>query len=138
MDFEDWFIEIQLKRAGAGFQKAFSFSETLHQDLNNTVFLTGLPGSTYLIGETNRTHPETDPRVPGKQQSMLLFNMIDTGHVSERDVSPSRLIFNGEECALPKSDARRYPANFKLVAFIMWPSGRQFFLCDQMVDPALY
>ncbi|KAL0442902.1 UNVERIFIED_CONTAM: COBRA-like protein 10 [Sesamum latifolium] len=122
MNFEDWFIPIQLKRGWSGFQKAFSFNGTLHEDLNNTVLLTGLPGSTYLVGETKGVHPETDQSVPSKQQSMLLFNTIHTGHITECDVFPSRLFFNGEECALPtqlpKSDAWRYPANFKLVAFI--------------------
>ncbi|KAL0353234.1 UNVERIFIED_CONTAM: COBRA-like protein 7 [Sesamum angustifolium] len=83
------------------------------------------PGCTYLIGEKNGTHPETDPRVHHKQQSMLLFNKIHTGVTVTGPITdfPSRLFFNGEECVLPtqlpKSDTWRYPEHFKQVASII-------------------
>lgn len=123
-DFADWFVAVQLEKTGPGFEKAYSFNGTLLEDLNNTIFLTGLPGSNYLIGETNGTNPDRDPRVPGKQQSVLMFTKKELRgiRVAEGDVFPSRLFFNGEECALPtifpKAHACCYPANFKIVAFI--------------------
>lgn len=121
MNFEDWFVAVQLKKSGAGFQKAYSFNGTLLEDLNNTIFLTGLPGSNYLIGETNGSHPLKDPRIPGKQQSVLTFtkNQISGIEIVDGDGFPSKLFFNGEECALPKqfpsADTRLYPLNFKLL-----------------------
>ncbi|KAK2968135.1 hypothetical protein RJ640_001157 [Escallonia rubra] len=50
--------------AAPGFEKAYSFNGTLLEDLNDTVFLQGLPGLNYLIGETNGTNPAKDPKVP--------------------------------------------------------------------------
>ncbi|XP_073313615.1 COBRA-like protein 10 [Primulina huaijiensis] len=122
MNFEDWFVAVQLKESGPGFQKAYSFNGTLLEDLNNTIFLTGLPGSNYLIGETNGSDPLKDPRIPGKQQSVLTFTktQIRGIEIVDGDGFPSKLFFNGEECALPtqfpSADARLYPLNFKLLA----------------------
>ncbi|KAH6773799.1 COBRA-like protein 10 precursor [Perilla frutescens var. frutescens] len=74
LNFVDWFVAVQLDTTATGFQKAYSFNGTLLKDLNNTIFLTGLPGLNYLVGETNGTHPGKDPRVPGKQQSVVTFH----------------------------------------------------------------
>ncbi|KAL3627555.1 hypothetical protein CASFOL_028918 [Castilleja foliolosa] len=118
IDFADWFIAVQLNKTGSGFERAFSFNGTVME--GGTVFLTGLPGLNYLIGETNGSKPDRDPRVPGKQQSVLTFSKKHE-RVEDVDVFPTRLFFNGEECALPKeipkAYARRYGANVRAVLF---------------------
>lgn len=102
-NFADWFIATELKNAAAGFQKAYSFNGTLMNNVNNTIFMQGLEGLNYLMGETNGTRP-LDPRVPGKQQSVLSFTKKLTPgiRVAERDGFPTKVYFNGEECSLPK------------------------------------
>ncbi|KAF8029625.1 hypothetical protein BT93_E2140 [Corymbia citriodora subsp. variegata] len=103
INFENWFTAIQMKKAARGFQKAYSFNGTFFPELNNTIFLQGLPGLTFLVGETNGTDPRADPRVPGKQQSVISFTKKLTPgiKVAKGDGFPSRLFFNGEECSLP-------------------------------------
>ncbi|XP_057542652.1 COBRA-like protein 7 [Amaranthus tricolor] len=102
-NFADWFIATELKNAAPGFQKAYSFNGTLMNNVNNTIFMQGLEGLNYLMGETNGTKP-LDPRVPGKQQSVLSFTKKLTPgiRVAERDGFPTKVYFNGEECSLPK------------------------------------
>nr|GMD49107.1 COBRA-like protein 10 [Ipomoea batatas]GMD51361.1 COBRA-like protein 10 [Ipomoea batatas] len=104
--FANWFTAIQLKRAGKGFENVYSFNGTMLKGdgLDHTIFMQGLPGLNYLVGEVNGTHPGTDPRVPGKQQSVISFLKKGLPHlkIASRDGFPSKVIFNGEECALPK------------------------------------
>ncbi|KAL2496176.1 COBRA-like protein 10 [Forsythia ovata] len=85
----------------------------------------GLPGLNYLVAEVNGANPETDPRVPGKQQSVISFSKKNAKHINveQGDGFPSNVIFNGEECALPKelpkrSGAYRSPVNL-LPAFFL-------------------
>lgn len=125
IDFPNWFVAIQLRKTGPGFDEAYSFNGTLLDNPNSTIFLTGLPGTDYLIGETDGKNPAKDPRVPGKQQSVLTFtkdHLRDKTRVTEGDVFPSRVFFNGEECALPsvlpKAGACRFPANLALFFLI--------------------
>ncbi|WOH11746.1 hypothetical protein DCAR_0831237 [Daucus carota subsp. sativus] len=103
-NFQDWFVAAQLKKAGRGFEKAYSFNGTLLRNLNNTIFLEGLPGLTYLMAITNGTNPRKDYLVPGKQQSVLSFNKKNLRNlkIEKGDGFPSKLFFNGEECSLPK------------------------------------
>ncbi|XP_021758813.1 COBRA-like protein 10 [Chenopodium quinoa] len=122
--FEDWFVGIQMGKASEGFDKAYSFNGTLLKDLNNTIFVQGLKGLNYLIAETNGTKPR-DPRVPGKQQSVLSFNKRLTWHLNipEGDGFPKKLLFNGEECALPsfipaKSGGIRINSKNSIITFI--------------------
>lgn len=63
----------------------------------------GLKGLNFLVGETNGSHPNSDPRVPGKQQSVISFAKKKTPGISIKagDGFPTRVFFNGEECALP-------------------------------------
>ncbi|XP_074290856.1 COBRA-like protein 7 [Silene latifolia] len=104
VDFQDWFIAADLGKAGLGFEKAYSFNGTLMTDKinNNTIFMQGLPGLNYLIAETNGSKP-TDPRVPGKQQSVLSFTKagINGIDIPIRDGFPTQVFFNGEECSIP-------------------------------------
>lgn len=101
--FQDWFVGIQLGKASQGYDKAYSFNGTMLEDVNDTIFVQGLKGLNYLIAETNGSKPR-DPRVPGKQQSVLSFKKKLTWHLNipAGDGFPKKLLFNGEECALPK------------------------------------
>ncbi|XP_010670913.1 COBRA-like protein 7 [Beta vulgaris subsp. vulgaris] len=101
--FADWFVAVEMKNAAAGFEKAYSFNGTLMTDVNDTIFMQGLEGLNYLMGETNGSKP-LDPRVPGKQQSVLSFTKKTTPgiRVAEGDGFPTKLYFNGEECSIPK------------------------------------
>ncbi|KAJ7948473.1 COBRA-like protein [Quillaja saponaria] len=100
-NFENWFTALQFKKASRGYENVYSFNGTMLPELNRTIFMQGLKGLNYLMGETNGTHTY-DPRVPGKQQSVISFtkkNMKD--FQIQRDGFPSKVFFNGEECALP-------------------------------------
>lgn len=101
--FENWFVAAKMKKAVQGYQKAYSFNGTVFPELNDTIFLQGIPGLNYLIGETNGSDPKNDPRVPGKQQSVIAFKKKLTPgiRVGEGDGYPTKLYFNGEECSLP-------------------------------------
>ena len=103
----DWFAAVKLNEAYDGFEQAYSFNAT--EVGNNTVFLKGLPGLNYLIGEVNGTNPAKDPRVPGKLQSVLSFTKRTTPgfDMSRGHGFPTKVIFNGEECSLPEI----FPAN---------------------------
>lgn len=103
--FPDWFAAVQLDKAVPGFEKAFSFNgSTLSiNGVNNTVFMQGLPGLNFLVGETDGANPKKDPRMPGKQQSVISFTKKFTPgiNVAARDGFPTKVFFNGEECSLP-------------------------------------
>ncbi|XP_018810962.1 COBRA-like protein 10 [Juglans regia] len=101
--FEDWYTAIQMKKAAfPGFEKVYSFNGTSLPDINNTIFFQGLQGLSFLMGETNGTKMN-EPRVPGKQQSVISFSKKHTPglDIQRGDGFPSRVLFNGEECALP-------------------------------------
>lgn len=56
------------------------------------------------MAETDGANPQKDPRVPGKQQSVISFTKkLTTGvNISGGDGFPTKVFFNGEECSLPK------------------------------------
>ncbi|KAG2726978.1 hypothetical protein I3760_01G138500 [Carya illinoinensis] len=101
----DWFAAVQLDKATPGFQAMYSFNGTTLalNGVNNTVFMQGLPGLNYLVAETDAANPEKDPRVPGKQQSVISFTKKKTPGISvtKGDGFPTKVYFNGEECSLP-------------------------------------
>lgn len=98
--FEDWFAAIKFKRSYHNFEKVFSFNGTKIDNMS-TIFFNGLKDMNYLVGETNGTKPN-DPRVPGKQQSMMTFNKKNIKDFDVRkDGFPAKVYFNGEECELP-------------------------------------
>ncbi|KAK9121882.1 hypothetical protein Syun_019499 [Stephania yunnanensis] len=121
--FEDWFVAIRMDKASPGFENVFSFNGTRLSD-NKTIFFQGLPGLTYLMGETNGTNPNRDPRVPGKQQSVISFvkRRILGLDIAHGDGFPSRLYFNGEECSLPtklpSSYGRRFNTNLLSIVLV--------------------
>lgn len=123
LPFADWFSAVQLGQGLPGFQKTYSFNSTAlprSPNLDNTIFMQGLQGLNYLVGEVNGTHPETDPRVPGKQQSVISFTKkgIDGLNIPEGDGFPTRFFFNGEECALPTQFPKKSSANRSPVALL--------------------
>ncbi|XP_050231728.1 COBRA-like protein 10 [Mercurialis annua] len=126
--FENWFTAIQLKKASRSFERAYSFNGTLLPEYNNTIFLQGVPGLNYLVGEINGTNPKTDPRVPGKQQTVVSFKKkLSPGiNIAKGDGFPSKVLFNGEECSLPKiipmANANRCSMNLVQVIFPVFVS----------------
>ncbi|KAJ0110835.1 hypothetical protein Patl1_00933 [Pistacia atlantica] len=102
-DFPDWFAAVQLDKAAPGFEGVYSINGSVLPGSNNTIFLQGFPGSNYLVAEKDGDNPRKDPRVPGKQQSVISFTKKTTPNidVATGDGFPTKVIFNGEECALP-------------------------------------
>ncbi|CAI9119027.1 OLC1v1020676C1 [Oldenlandia corymbosa var. corymbosa] len=103
--FADWFAAVELPKAGAGFEKVYSFNgSTLGGVNNNTIIMQGLEGLNYLVGEVDGANPQKDYRVPGKQQSVISFTKknIPVVDIPGGDGFPTKVYFNGEECALPK------------------------------------
>lgn len=102
-EFADWFVAVELDKAGPGFQAAYSFNSSLLPDSNNTIFMQGLRDFNYLLPEKNGTNPKKDPRVPGTQQSVISFTKKKTPNINVAggDGYPTKVFFNGEECALP-------------------------------------
>ena len=97
--FQNWFTALQFKKASLGFEKVYSFNGTFLPRLNHTIFMQGLQGMSYLLSLDN----ETNPKVPGKQQSAISFAKKNTPgiQIAKGDGFPSRVFFNGEECAIP-------------------------------------
>lgn len=120
--FVDWFAAVQLDKATPGFQAMYSLNGTTLalNGVNNTIFMQGNPGLNYLVAETAAADPQKDPRVPGKQQSVISFTKKLTPgiNVPNRDGFPTKVYFNGEECSLPSvipSDGSR-----KAPAILLW------------------
>ncbi|XVF72692.1 hypothetical protein PTKIN_Ptkin12aG0140500 [Pterospermum kingtungense] len=101
--FADWFTAVQLDKAVAGFEEVYAFNGSALAGSNDTIFMQGRPGLNYLIAETNGANPKKDPRVPGTQQSVISFTKKSTPgiNVAKGDGFPTKVFFNGEECALP-------------------------------------
>ncbi|XP_057950669.1 COBRA-like protein 10 [Malania oleifera] len=122
--FEDWFTAIQMKNAFPGYENVYSFNGTKLPDLNDTIFFQGLPGLNFLMGETNGTDPLHDPRVPGKQQSVISFKKKLTPgiNIARGDGFPTKVFFNGEECSLPPNfptgSGSRSLVNFPQLIFL--------------------
>lgn len=102
-NFVDWFAAVQLDKAAPGFEKMYSFNGSALDGVNNTIFMQGLPGLNYLVAETDGANPVKDPRVPGKQQTVISFTKKNTPGitVAGKDGFPTKVFFNGEECSLP-------------------------------------
>ncbi|KAK9058886.1 hypothetical protein SSX86_023730 [Deinandra increscens subsp. villosa] len=103
--FADWFVAMEMGKSAPGLEKAYSFNASSLEvnGVNDTIFMQGLPGLNYLVGEVDGSNPKRDPRVPGKQQSVVSFTKKLTPgiNVVGGDGFPTKVFFNGEECALP-------------------------------------
>jgi hypothetical protein len=108
-NFADWFTAVQMDKGAIGFKEMYSFNGSLLERLNTTIFMQGKKGLNFLVAEANGSNPRRDPRVPGKQQSVILFTKKkrDEINVAGGDGFPSKVFFNGEECSLPSV----YPSN---------------------------
>ncbi|KAL2470297.1 COBRA-like protein 7 [Abeliophyllum distichum] len=102
--FVDWFTAIELDKAAPGFEAVYSFNGSALNGVNNMIFMQGVTGLNYLMAETDSGNPQKDPRVPGKQQSIISFTKKLTPGVDipGGDGFPTKVFFNGEECSLPK------------------------------------
>ncbi|CAF2071141.1 unnamed protein product [Brassica oleracea var. botrytis] len=80
--FEDWFVALRWEKQVQGMK-------------------TSTPLMAHVFHQT--TEPLYPP-VPGKQQSVISFKKknIKGLNIPEGDGFPTKLFFNGEECALPK------------------------------------
>ena len=124
--FKDWFAAVQFKKAYKGYEQVYSFNGTKLPELNNTIFFEGLPGLNYLMPLSGDLDKSTGSRVPGKQQSVISFTKKLTPGINIKagDGFPSRVYFNGEECALPMkiptadACARRGLGSFSFVVFL--------------------
>ncbi|XP_039129566.1 COBRA-like protein 7 [Dioscorea cayenensis subsp. rotundata] len=96
----NWFVALDMGKAYDGFEASYSFNGTAIG--NNTVFLQGFDGLNYLVGEVDGANPG-DPRIPGKQQSVISFSKKNTPGIDvvAGDGYPKKVFFNGEECSLP-------------------------------------
>lgn len=122
--FEDWFLAVKIDKAFPGYENVYSFNGTKLPQHNKTLFFQGIKGLNYLVGLTNGTRPG-EPKVSGKQQSVISFRKKNTPNINLQrgDGFPTKLIFNGEECALPKEFPKRDAApkssiNIVLITFI--------------------
>ncbi|KAH6831966.1 COBRA-like protein-7 precursor [Perilla frutescens var. hirtella] len=123
--FIDWFTAVELDKGAPGFEAVYSFNGTSLAGANNTIFMQGLSGLNYLVAETDGANPQKDPRVPGKQQSVISFTKKLTPgiNIPAGDGFPSKVYFNGEECSLPKvlpmSNAGRFGSSVFLSLALM-------------------
>ncbi|KAJ4968970.1 hypothetical protein NE237_015671 [Protea cynaroides] len=104
-NFANWFAAVELDKAAAGFQKMYSFNASLLNGTtdNNTIFMQGIKGLNYLVAQADQANPETNPPVPGKQQSVISFTkkLTPAFNMTAGDGFPNKVYFNGEECMLP-------------------------------------
>jgi hypothetical protein len=98
-DMQEWFAAVVMDEAYAGFEQAYSFNATAVG--NSTIFIKGREGFNFLLRETNVSG--VDYPVPGKLQSVLSFTKKTTAGIDvvAGDGFPSKVFFNGDECAMP-------------------------------------
>ncbi|RZB90518.1 COBRA-like protein 7 [Glycine soja] len=101
--FADWFAAVRMEKAAKGFEEVYSFNGSLLDGVDGTIFMQGKKGLNFLVAETDGSNPRRDPRVPGKQQSVISFTKKNTPGIDVvgGDGFPSKVFFNGEECSLP-------------------------------------
>jgi len=122
VDMANWFAAIVMDKAYDGFEKAYSFNATAVG--KNTIFMQGSEGLNYLVKQTNMSG--IDYLVPGKQQSVLSFTKKLTPgiNVVAGDGFPTKVFFNGDECAMPQripmssGFSNRLSSGFALVLFL--------------------
>lgn len=102
-NFVDWFAAVQMDKGAIGLEEMYSFNGGLLERLNTTIFMQGKKGLNFLVAEANGSNPRKDPRVPGKQQSVISFRKEKNYEINMvgGDGFPRKVFFNGEECSLP-------------------------------------
>ncbi|KDP28211.1 hypothetical protein JCGZ_13982 [Jatropha curcas] len=126
-DLADWFAAVQLDKAVPGFENVYSFNGSVIPSSTNTIFMQGLKDFDYLVAERDGDNPRKDPRVPGTQQSVISFTKEKTPgiNVAGGDGFPTKIFFNGEECALPTvlpSNGHRTNAANRFFSFLLFLS----------------
>ncbi|KAJ1255772.1 hypothetical protein BS78_K162100 [Paspalum vaginatum] len=108
-DMPHWFTAIVMDKAYDGFEQAYSFNATAVG--NSTIFVKGREGFNFLLRETNMSG--VDYPVPGKLQSVLSFTKKQTPGIDvvAGDGFPSKVFFNGVECAMPLRIPSQGPSN---------------------------
>ncbi|CAO2177021.1 unnamed protein product [Urochloa humidicola] len=101
-DMPEWFAAVVMPGQAAydGFEQAYSFNATAIG--NSTIFIKGRDGfNDFLLRESNMSG--VDYPVPGKVQSLLSFAKKTTTPIDivTGDGFPSKVFFNGDECAMP-------------------------------------
>ncbi|KAL6896821.1 hypothetical protein ACP4OV_007393 [Aristida adscensionis] len=119
-DMRDWFAAVVMDKAYDGFEQAYSFNATAVG--NGTIFMKGREGFNFLIKESNMSG--VDYPVPGKQQSVLSFTKKTTPDIDVvgGDGFPSKVFFNGEECAMPQmipSQGKRTTASHDVIFVLL-------------------
>lgn len=134
VDMANWFAAMVMDKAYAGFEKAYSFNATAVG--NDTVFMQGLEGLNYLVKQTNMSG--TDYLVPGKQQSVLSFDkkLTPSLDVIAGEGFPTKVFFNGEECAMPqrfpiKSGSSTRLSSSALALVLLLAASSAFLLLQQ-------
>ena len=96
-------VRVVMEKAAKGFEEVYSFNGSLLDGVDGTIFMQGKKGLNFLVAETDGSNPRRDPRVPGKQQSVISFTKKNTPGIDVvgGDGFPSKVFFNGEECSLP-------------------------------------
>ncbi|KAL2653167.1 hypothetical protein R1flu_021295 [Riccia fluitans] len=93
-----WFSAIELAKAMPGFQNVYTFNGTVVEDLNDALLMQGHNGysNDYLLGMDSTDNP-------GKLQSLMSFDKRKTPGISvvKGDGFPTKVWFNGDECAIP-------------------------------------
>lgn len=123
--FKNWFTAIQIPKAYEGYENVYSFNGTKLPKEHNTIFFNGLPGLNYLMPEVDGkdSKPKSEYRVPGKQQSVISFTKKHTPGINilKGDGFPTKVIFNGEECAMPDHipSGSKHRAMFQIVIPIL-------------------
>ncbi|KAB2095961.1 hypothetical protein E1A91_A01G079000v1 [Gossypium mustelinum] len=120
--FVDWFVAVEIKKAYPDYDNVFSFNGTKKlKGIKNTIFFQSLKDLNYLVEMKNGSKP-SDPKVPGKQQSVISFTKKKTPNIKIRkgDGFPSKVYFNGEECALPRSfPSSGHRSHLSIASFIL-------------------
>ena len=96
----DWFAVIEMPKAVPGFERAYTFNATEIPPTNTSMVVQGLEGyNNYLLGSYV---VKTGASV---LQSVFSFTKKTTPgiEIKRGDGFPTRVWFNGEECALPDS-----------------------------------
>ncbi|XP_006658992.2 COBRA-like protein 7 [Oryza brachyantha] len=109
-DVAEWFMAVEMEEEGFEFEQAFTFNATAVGN-SSMILMRGLEGLQYLKGESNMSGG--DYPVAGKLQSVLLFSKKQKRRRSiiGGEGFPSRVLFNGHECAMPL----RIPSGANLV-----------------------
>ena len=98
--YSDWFAVVEMSNALPGYQSAYTFNGTLVPPTNTSLLVQGVPGyNDYLLAsDLSKTGVSV-------LQSVISFTKATTPgiNVAQGGGFPTKVWFNGEECAIPDS-----------------------------------